>query len=386
MGAEKLLSPAMPNFDDVAVLMLDVATLPAAADVMAASASSALAAGSAREAIKARASSRAMLRLCALPPAAAATAAPAAAAPAPAPALGDAAADNLPGVNTMEFQWEETFGDGWDKRWTHGPATVDEKGKPIREGLIKVEIAKHPITDPKTTKSCMQLISGAANAPCTGIWTTLGPPLCKPTEIEFEFAVNGKVDHPNACVIMSELPYDGALPECKIGVQFLVRGGMHLAGGSGNLLRISNDGKMDKDRWNKVLLKLDWDEKIIVGQVDTRGKGYAPAVQTVPFRDTTCRGLGYIYIYNTDQQGICQFTSLRIKQESSSSMGDITGLEARAELAERLKQKEYDRAVAADMEAGMKMGAISCTKAHGMNLAQEQAANFASAAGAAMGR
>ena len=39
-----------------------------------------------------------------------------------------------------------------------------------------------------------------------------------------------------------------------------------------------------------------------------------------------------------------------------------------------------------DMEVGMKMGAIKSTAQHGMNLAQEQACNGASAAGAAMGR
>lgn len=39
-------------------------------------------------------------------------------------------------------------------------------------------------------------------------------------------------------------PFEGALPDCKVGVQFTVRGGMQLCGGGGNLVRISNDGKI----------------------------------------------------------------------------------------------------------------------------------------------
>ena len=55
-------------------------------------------------------------------------------------------------------------------------------------------------------------------------------------------------------------------------------------------------------------------------------------------------------------------------------------MKTRAHLVNMLKKKEYDLAVAADMEAGMKMGALSETKSHGMNLAQEQLANFSSGA------
>ena len=36
--------------------------------------------------------------------------------------------------------------------------------------------------------------------------------------------------------------------------------------------------------------------------MDTRGKGYAPAIQTVPFRDPSCTGFGALFIYNTDTQ------------------------------------------------------------------------------------
>ena len=45
---------------------------------------------------------------------------------------------------------------------------------------------------------------------------------------------------------------------------FAVRGGMQLSGGGGTLVKISNDGKIQNDKWNKVLLKIDWDEKAIV--------------------------------------------------------------------------------------------------------------------------
>ena len=46
-------------------------------------------------------------------------------------------------------------------------------------------------------------MGGAANAPCTGIWTSFKP-LIRPTEVEFEFTVNGKVDMPNACLVFTE--------------------------------------------------------------------------------------------------------------------------------------------------------------------------------------
>ena len=37
-------------------------------------------------------------------------------------------------------------------------------------------------------------------------------------------------------------------------------------------------------------------------KVDSRGKGYAPAIQTVPFRDPSCMGFSALFIYNTDPQ------------------------------------------------------------------------------------
>merc|ERR1712061_382966 len=200
----------------------------------------------------------------------------------------------------------------------------------------------------------MQLVGGVPNAPCTGIWTAFKP-LIRPTEVEFEFTINGKVDLPNACVVFTQKPFEGALPDCKVGVQFVVRGGMQLCGGGGSLIKISNDGKIQPDKWNKVIMQIDWHEKHVVGQVDTRGKGYAPAIQTVPFRDTTCEGFGFLYIYNTDVQGTCWFHSLRVKQAEGAVPLDTDALDARAHLAARLQEREYQRAVDADMEVGMKM-------------------------------
>eukprot|EP00746_Dinoflagellata_sp_MGD_P066731 gnl/MRDRNA2_/MRDRNA2_27607_c0_seq2.p1 gnl/MRDRNA2_/MRDRNA2_27607_c0~~gnl/MRDRNA2_/MRDRNA2_27607_c0_seq2.p1 ORF type:complete len:157 (+),score=41.64 gnl/MRDRNA2_/MRDRNA2_27607_c0_seq2:120-590(+) len=151
---------------------------------------------------------------------------------------------------------------------------------------------------------------------------------------------------------------------------------MQLSGGGGNLVKISNDGKIKNDQWNKCIIKLDWDKKVTVGQVDTsgKGKGYLAAIQTVPFRDEDCKAFGYCYIYNTDMQACSWFSWIRIKQEANFVM-DTKALDARAGIARMLKQREYDKAVAADMEVGMKMGAIKSTKEHGMNLAEEQRAN-----------
>ncbi|CAE8672018.1 unnamed protein product [Polarella glacialis] len=222
-------------------------------------------------------------------------------------------------------------------------------------------------------KSCGDVCRGAPNSPCTGIWTSFSP-LIRPTEVEFEFTMNGRVDLPNACVVFTEKPFEGALPDCKVGVQFTVRGGMQLCGGGGNLVRISNDGKIQNDKWNKVIMQIDWVEKVVVAQVDTRGKGYAPAIQTVPFRDMSCEGFGCLFIYNTDTQATCWFHSLRVKQGQMMEM-DTEALDARRQMAENLQKKEYQRAVDADMAVGMKMGAIQSVKQHGLNLAQEQAAN-----------
>lgn len=41
----------------------------------------------------------------------------------------------------------------------------------------------------------------------TGAMTTARP-LIRPTEVEFEFTVNGKVDMPNACVVFTERPFE----------------------------------------------------------------------------------------------------------------------------------------------------------------------------------
>jgi len=334
----------------MAVLLLDPASLPSTAAL--------------GEVTSAKPGLRAALKLICLP-AAAAVAAAAASEPAEGPL-----------INGEEFEFFEQFDEEWEQRWFTGPATQDESGKPIRQGLIKATLTKYP-SDPKVAKRCFQLVGGAANAPCTGIYTSFAP-LCRPTEVEFEFTMNGKVDLPNANIVFTERPFEGALPDTKIGVQFMVRGGMQLSGGAGSLVKISNDGKIQPDKWNKVLLKIDWGEKVIVAQVDTRGKGYAPAIQTVPFRDTSCAGFGFLYIYNTDMQGTCWFSSMRIKQEIGALPLDTEALDARAHLAARMKEREYQRAVDADMEVGMKMGAIKSTAQHGLNLAQEQLANNSS--------
>lgn len=351
--AEHVLPKVVPGFEEMATMVLDEKSLPNIESLTRGSAKSDL---------------YAALQLLALPPmeGGAASATPAVFAP------------DQPLVNTAEFEYVETFGEDYGSRWARGPATKDESGKEIRQSLINITLVKYP-ANPKDTKPCLQLVGGAQNAPCTGMWTSFAP-LARPSEVEFEFTMNGKVDLPNACVVFTEKPFEHALPDCKIGVQFSVRGGMQLSGGGGNLVRISNDGKIQNDKWNKVLLKIDWNDKVVVGQVDTKGKGYAPAIQTVPFRDSSCEGFGNLYIYNTDTQATCWFSSLRIKQSQGDAFDGLNtdGLESRAVLAKRLQEREYQRAVDCDMEVGMKMGAIKCTKNHGMNLAEEQRANNSS--------
>eukprot|EP00746_Dinoflagellata_sp_MGD_P066730 gnl/MRDRNA2_/MRDRNA2_27607_c0_seq1.p1 gnl/MRDRNA2_/MRDRNA2_27607_c0~~gnl/MRDRNA2_/MRDRNA2_27607_c0_seq1.p1 ORF type:complete len:698 (+),score=176.80 gnl/MRDRNA2_/MRDRNA2_27607_c0_seq1:99-2192(+) len=276
--------------------------------------------------------------------------------------------------NTEEFEFKEEFDEDWEKRWFKGPATVDCAGKPIKETLISGLIVKYP-ANPQVSKQCFQIMGGIKDSHCTGFYTTFDPPI-RPTEVEFEFTMNGKVDMVNACILFTEKPFEGILPDTKVGLHFAVRGGMQLSGGGGNLVKISNDGKIKNDQWNKCIIKLDWDKKVTVGQVDTsgKGKGYLAAIQTVPFRDEDCKAFGYCYIYNTDMQACSWFSWIRIKQEANFVM-DTKALDARAGIARMLKQREYDKAVAADMEVGMKMGAIKSTKEHGMNLAEEQRAN-----------
>jgi len=353
--AEKALPQVLPGFDEMAVMLVDDATLPSNSQL--------------DEASRRPTSLRSALSLLAVD--AAKTAAPTAPTEAP-----EALVEGVV-VNEIDFEYVEKFGEDWQERWLLGPSEQDESGKEIRKGLISAKLVKYP-SNPKDAKMCLQLMGGAANAPCTGIWTSFTP-LIRPTEVEFEFTVNGKVDMPNACVVFTEKAFEGALPDCKVGVQFTVRGGMQLCGGGGNLVRISNDGKIQNDKWNKVLIKIDWTDKIAVAQVDTRGKGYAPAIQTVPFRDPTCCGFGALFIYNTDTQATCWFSELRVKQDQQDmAMSGNDALDARRELAERMKQREYQMAVDADMEVGMKMGAIKSTTCHGMNLAMEQAANNSS--------
>lgn len=72
----------------------------------------------------------------------------------------------------------------------------DEKGKPIKDALINFDIIEHPITNPKERRKCLQIVGGSPNAHCTGIWTEFYP-LVRPTEVEFEFTMNGKIDFQN---------------------------------------------------------------------------------------------------------------------------------------------------------------------------------------------
>ena len=92
-----------------------------------------------------------------------------------------------------------------------------------------VQFATHPPSfcsrkypsNPKDAKNCLQLMGGAANAPCTGIWTSFKP-LIRPTEVEFEFTVNGKVDMPNACVVFTERLFAAQRNKLPVGVAFRV--------------------------------------------------------------------------------------------------------------------------------------------------------------------
>lgn len=92
-----------------------------------------------------------------------------------------------------------------------------------------VQFATHPPSfcsrkypsNPKDAKNCLQLMGGAANAPRTGIWTSFKP-LIRPTEVEFEFTVNGKVDMPNACLVFTERLFAAQRNKLPVGVAFRV--------------------------------------------------------------------------------------------------------------------------------------------------------------------
>eukprot|EP00397_Hematodinium_sp_SG-2012_P026527 GEMP01027794.1.p1 GENE.GEMP01027794.1~~GEMP01027794.1.p1 ORF type:complete len:362 (+),score=79.92 GEMP01027794.1:946-2031(+) len=268
----------------------------------------------------------------------------------------------------------------WEEKWLFGPNVTDHNGKPIKPTLLHRNNVKYP-SHPKDAKQCMELIGGLPNVPCTGIYAIFSP-LIRPTEVEFEFTLQGRFDIANACVVFTQYPFDGILPDTRVGLQFCVRGGMVLAAGGGNMVRISNDGKILHDKWQKVRIQIDWNRKVLVGQVDSQGKGYTIGMQTCPFRDDACEGFGAVYIFNQESVGTSWWHSLRIIQDPDASQIDTAGLDARAELAKSIEQRGYQRAVDDDMKVGMVMGAISETKSSGMNLAEEQRANCASAAAA----
>ena len=54
---------------------------------------------------------------------------------------------------------------------------------------------RYPVGSPQF---CLELGGGSAGAHCTGIWTVFEP-MIRPTEIEFEYTVQGKADQGHAC-------------------------------------------------------------------------------------------------------------------------------------------------------------------------------------------
>jgi hypothetical protein len=197
----------------------------------------------------------------------------------------------------------------------------------------------------------------------------------------------GKADMGHAYVLMCGEPFKadgGSITDCKVGPQFCVfakGGGMVLAAGAGNLVKVGGIPKYDK--FCKVRIQIDWAKKQILAQTDMsdKNKGYEPAIQTAEFRDQDCDGIRAIYLYNMEVQALSWWRWIKVHQDANATVEISEGMNSRAYLVQMLKKRDYNNAVAADMAVGMKMGAISSTKEHGMNLAQEQQAN--NSAGAA---
>ncbi|CAD7943121.1 unnamed protein product, partial [Amoebophrya sp. A25] len=150
-----------------------------------------------------------------------------------------------------DFSWAADFSsiESINREWQRGPSKEDEKGKPLKEGLINFKVAKYPPQTPAIARECLQLVGGATNSHCTGLYREFYP-LIRPTEIEFEFTANGKIDFLNAAVVFTEKKIvDRILPDCKVAIQFAyTRGGLMLSEG-GNLVNIQNDGKLKNDKW-----------------------------------------------------------------------------------------------------------------------------------------
>ena len=112
----------------------------------------------------------------------------------------------------------------------------------------------------------------------TGIFCEFYP-LIRPSEIEFEFTANGKIDFQNACVVFTEKKIENRiLPDAVVGVQFTYsKGGLQICE-SGSLLNIQNDGKVKNltiDAGNKKrndIVRIKDDVKLIKAEMEM-GKG-----------------------------------------------------------------------------------------------------------------
>ncbi|CAD7974828.1 unnamed protein product [Amoebophrya sp. A120] len=299
--------------------------------------------------------------------------------------------------------------------WLPGPNFEDERGNKLKPTLISAKIVKHPVQCPQIATPCLQLVGGAANSHCTGLYHCFfdgenirggGPHasettsstttqtsdsasalLIRPNTIEFTFTMQGKIEFQNACVVFTEKKIENRiLPDARVGVQFTVtRGGLMICEENMNSVNIQNDGKLKNDKWCSVKLQIDWKEKKIIPQVDSQMKGkYAPAKQSVAFRDKRCNGFGYVYLYNCESLATFWLQKLRVANEVVATDGDadnktllaMEGLDARKQMEDNLRKKEAEKAVENDMKVGMKMGGFAKTTGHGMNLAEEQNANI----------
>lgn len=229
-----------------------------------------------------------------------------------------------PVVNSDDFEFCEAFGDDWETRWRHGPNGCSGEqstgnGKPASSQRLSSFPPESPADASAkphaVTKPCIELAGGTAEAQCNGIWTSFEP-LARPTEVELELAVRGDPDTPNACVVFTERRFESSLADAVVGVHFMVRQGLQMASRRG-LASIGNDGDIEKERWSRVFLKLDWGRKRVVSQVDSRGQGYAKPMAS-SFCDARCEGFGFVYIFNMDPHASCWLHSLRVKQDHST--------------------------------------------------------------------
>lgn len=215
-------------------------------------------------------------------------------------------------INAEEFEYIESFGEDWESRWNLGPVTTGPEGQTVRTDLIRFRHTERPVNaPPNKRKPCLELKGGADRTWCTGMWTSFEP-LIRPTEVEFYFIVDGKVDVQNAVFVFTETPIEGgSLLQCRPGVYFACRLGMQLVG---NGMHHIGAGRLTNDTWNRVQLRIDWDAKEIISQVDGGRLHGLKSPRVSPFCDTTCRGFGYLYIFNMDVYAVTWLHSLRVKQ------------------------------------------------------------------------